>query len=94
MIIIQMTTVTVRFEPSKLSQTELLNRLGQVVDTLKAQGVVSKAEVEAVFPGEENEKYKGTFTVSFVGTVGRVAAALNKLSGVRDAYVAPQRAAV
>jgi len=89
-----MTTVTVRFEPSESSQIELLKQLDRVVSALKAQGLVSKAEIEPVFPGDESEKYKGTFTVSFIGTVGRVQSALNNVSGVRDAYVAPQRAAV
>jgi hypothetical protein len=89
-----MKTLTVRFEPNESSQTELLKELGRAVDALKKRGIVSVAEVGPAFPGNESGKYKDTFTVSFIGTADRVQEALNKLSGVRDAYVTPQRAAV
>lgn len=88
-----METLTVRFEPSASPQSELLRVLGRVVDALSTQGIISKAEVEAVFPGDEDSKYKGTFTVSFVGKAAPVKAAVSQLSGVSDAYIAPRRAA-
>lgn len=76
-----METLTVHFEPSMSSQSELLQALSRVIDALKKQGVVSRAEVKTVFP-DDDIKYRGTFTVSFVGQAGPVQAAVNQLSGV------------
>jgi hypothetical protein len=89
-----MNTVTVRFERTACSQTELQEELGRALHALETEGLVKDVQVEAVFPGDETTKYKGAFVVSFRGIPGRVVGALNRVPGVRSAYVAPQRAAV
>jgi hypothetical protein len=89
-----MNTVTVRFEPTASSQTELQEELGRVLHVLETEGLVKDIQVEPVFPGDETTKYKGAFVVSFRGMPGRVVGALNRVPGVRSAHVAPERAAV
>jgi hypothetical protein len=89
-----MNTVTVRFEPTASSQTELQEELGRALHVLESEGLVKDVQVEAVFPGDQTMKYKGAFVVSFRGMPGRVVGALNRMPGVRSAYAAPDRAAV
>jgi hypothetical protein len=89
-----MNTVTVRFEPTASSQTELQEELGRALHVLETEGLVKDVQVEPVFPGDETAKYKGAFVVSFRGMPGRVVGALNRVPGVRSAHVAPERAAV
>ena len=87
-----MTSVTVRFGPSSTSQSELLRELVRATRSLEKDGVLENAKVEAVFPGDETEQFKGAFVVSFHSSSPRqVADRLNELPGVRKAYVAPAR---
>jgi hypothetical protein len=87
-----MTSVTVRFSPSSTSQSELLRELVRWTRSLEKDGVLENAKVEAVFPGDETEHFKGAFVVSFHSSTPRqVADRLNELPGVRKAYVAPGR---
>jgi hypothetical protein len=89
-----MHSVTVRFEPSDSSQTELQQELVGILHPLETEGIITDVNVEAVFPGDETGKYKGTFVVSFEGTLVRAVGALNRTPGIRSAHTAPARAAV
>lgn len=87
-----MTSITVRFGPSSTSQSELLRELVRATRSLEKDGVLENAKVEPVFPGDETEQFKGDFLVSFHSNrPSHVADRLNKLPGVRKAYVAPAR---
>ena len=87
-----MSSVTVRFDPSNTSQHDLLRQLQRVAHSLEADGVLRNVKVEAVFPGDETEQFKGAFVVSFHGSPsGQVITRLNEVPGVRKAYVAPAR---
>jgi len=89
-----MTQVTVRFAPSPAAQTELQRELARVMQRLKSAGVLQNGHVEAVFPGDETDRYKGTFVVTFNGAAEPVTAAFSKLPGVRTAYAAPDRSSL
>jgi hypothetical protein len=87
-----MSSITVRFGPSSISQHELLCELVRATLSLEKDGVLKNAKVEAVFPGDETAQFKGAFMVKFYSsTPAKAADRLNELPGVRKAYVAPAR---
>jgi|SwirhisoilCB3_FD_contig_31_13864738_length_454_multi_10_in_0_out_0_1 hypothetical protein len=89
-----MSSVTVRFGPSPVPQSDLLLRLVRATRSLEQDGVLKDAQVEAVFPGDETAQFKGAFVVKFYSnTPSKVADRLNALPGVSKAYVAPARTA-
>jgi hypothetical protein len=88
-----MSSITVRFKVSDVPQLELLRELVRATRTLEKDGVLADAKVEAVFPGNETDQFKGAFVVSFNSRWPAKVAAdrLNAWPGVRQAYVAPSR---
>lgn len=87
-----MTTVTVRLQDAGLTQSELQEQLDRLVGTVAEKCDVKAPIVEAVYPGDENGRWKRTFVVKFDDHGGKVFADnLNKMPGVELAYVAPSR---
>ena len=89
-----MDEVTVRFGPTEDSQAELRAVLGRALHKLESRGVATGAQVEPVFPGDSDVRWKGAFVVRFCGPVVQVVQALKSVPGIQTAYAASQRRAV
>lgn len=86
--------VTVKFGPTERSQAELRVMLGRALSALENKGLTSGAQVEPVFPGDSDMRWKGAFVVRFCGPVVQVVQALKSVPGIQTAYAASQRRAV
>ena len=84
-----MTTVTVRFVPCERSQRDLQVSLDRALTA-----VTRNANVEPVFPGETNPRWKGNFVVRFSGPDREILAAIRAVPGVEEAFRAPSRQAL
>lgn len=86
-----MSTLTVRFADTALSQSELQAKLSGLVRRIKLASAPCAAEVEPVFPGDESVRRKGVFVIQVDGQVEKIADLLKESPDVLQAYVAPGR---
>lgn len=84
-----MSSVTVQLRPSDLSQDALSQTLRELLSVFEKEGLV--ADVQPVFPGEQDPRLRSAFVVTVSTQGARVAALLNQRPEVERAFIAPPR---
>jgi len=86
-----MSTLTVQFADTTLSQSELQAKLAGLVSRLKQSSILGEPKVEPVFPGDESVRRKGVFVVKVDSQGEQIAYLLKQSPEVLQAFVAPGR---